>query len=468
MWLEPLAIVDLETTGISALHERITEIAIFCVDEGVITREWQSLIHPGRAIPPAITALTGIDDAMVAHAPDFASVASHVDALLANRRLVAHNARFDYAFLKAAFQRAGWPTWQRPTLCTVRLSRLLLPDRPPHSLDAIAARHHLPLTGRHRAEGDARLVYGFLQALTEAFPKPALDAAARHLATRASLPSPLPADTLARLPEAPGVYLFEGDGGAPLYVGKAKNLRQRVGQHFTNDHASDTDLRLSLAARQVRHEVTAGEVSALVREIEWIHAYQPAYNRALRTKDAATAVVLDAASGKPRFVVGAAIDTEAVAQSVGLYNNRAAARLAVTEAARHARLCFKQLGLERRRPDAPCFAYQVGRCAGACIGEVTAAQHAGETQRTLTALSGRPWHHDSPFVVQEQGLDGKVVGMVFARGFFKGWVMGGDTDYTGIRAALAATDPPFDLDLYRLASHVLAKRPTGSEIISLR
>lgn len=459
MLKESIAIVDLETTGMSALTERITEIAVIALDDGVVSGTWQSLVNPRVGIPAAITALTGISNDMVADAPTFSEVALDLQQRLAGRRVVAHNVRFDYAFLKAEFARAGI-NWQAPTLCTVRLSRTLMPDDGPHGLDAVAKRHHLKSVARHRAMGDADLVHQFLVALYDALPRAVVDAAVRLLSRRASLPSPLPADTLASLPTAAGVYIFFGDADAPLYVGKAKNIRARVGQHFTGDHASDTDLRLSLAARRVAYEVTAGEVSALIREIELVHALKPAYNKALRRKAEPVAMVLDTATGRPQFIAGANLTPAVVERALGIWPTRAAAREALKWTARQAQLCFRALGLERGKTDAPCFAYQLGRCQGACVGEEGGRAHSARVERELVASTRVQWQHDGPLALVEGDAAAPTI-HVFAQGFYFGRV----SDWAEVVRQLAYPPQAFDIDLYRLVSSVLTTRGKGCQVV---
>ncbi|HEY3565583.1 MAG TPA: 3'-5' exonuclease, partial [Casimicrobiaceae bacterium] len=165
--LPAFAFVDLETTGTHAEADRITEIGIVRVDDvdgGLRISEWQSLVDPGVPIPPAIQVLTGITDAMVAAAPSFASIAREVLDRLRDCVFVAHNARFDYGFLKHAFARLDVAFTAR-VLCTVRLSRRMFPDVEGHGLDALIARHGLNGAQRHRALGDARAIWSFVEML---------------------------------------------------------------------------------------------------------------------------------------------------------------------------------------------------------------------------------------------------------------------------------------------------------------
>nr|MDA8107844.1 3'-5' exonuclease [Betaproteobacteria bacterium] len=182
----PLAIVDLETTGANAARDRITEIAVIEVEAGKLSGEWSTLVNPETPIPPAIQALTGITNDMVAGAPTFGQLADALSERLAGRVLVAHNARFDYGFLRQEFERAGIRYAAR-TLCTVKLSRRLYPEHARHNLDSLIARHGLACRMRHRALGDADAVWQFLRVAAAEHGGEALAAAARRVAAQPAL-----------------------------------------------------------------------------------------------------------------------------------------------------------------------------------------------------------------------------------------------------------------------------------------
>jgi DNA polymerase-3 subunit epsilon len=269
-----LAFVDLETTGGSPVEDRITEVGIIEVDLDADdpsqppqpVREWSTLVNPDAPIPPFIETLTGITNAMVAAAPRFEDLATDILARLDGRLFVAHNARFDHGFLKNAFRRLGHP-FRPPVLCTVRLSRKLYPGHARHNLDTLIERHRLVVDLRHRALGDARLLWQLWQRFHAALPSDRIAQAIDQLTARPSLPRHLDPDVLDTLPKTAGVYLFHGEPAAdeqpaglatdpktgaalrveeprPLYVGKAKNLRQRVMAHFTGDHLSARGMEL--------------------------------------------------------------------------------------------------------------------------------------------------------------------------------------------------------------------------------
>ncbi|HET9351748.1 MAG TPA: 3'-5' exonuclease, partial [Burkholderiales bacterium] len=161
-----LAIVDVETTGSDPAGDRITEIAVLQTEGGTLSAQWSTLVNPGRPIPGVIQALTGISPEMVAAAPRFAEIAGELEERLAGRVLVAHNARFDYGFLRREFERAGI-NYRAKTLCTVRLSRRLYPDTGGHDLDSLIERHRLECAPRHRALPDAAALWQFLRIAAE-------------------------------------------------------------------------------------------------------------------------------------------------------------------------------------------------------------------------------------------------------------------------------------------------------------
>ena len=379
-----LAFVDLETTGMGARSDAITEVAILRVDardDGVLAvRTFSTLVRPGMPIPPAIQAMTGITDAMVRDAPAFEAVAQTISQFFHGALFVAHNARFDYAFLRHAFARIG-QRFSARVLCTVKLSRRLYAHATAHGLDAVIARHGLSCTARHRALGDAQALWEFVQAIYRERDPDEIASCVRGILKTPSLPAHLPADVLDDIPEAPGVYLFYGDNALPLYIGKSRNLRGRIAAHFASDHRSPTDLRLSSEIRRIEHRETAGEIGALLREAALVKQLMPAHNHALRRKREAGVLHL-CADGSPRFMRADALAPADLAGAYGPFASRRHARERLRDLARDHRLCLVALGLERRA--GACFARQLRRCAGACIGEESAHAH---RMRVITALA---------------------------------------------------------------------------------
>jgi DNA polymerase-3 subunit epsilon len=385
-----LVFVDVETTGASPERERVTEIGVVTVDcdgSDVRVAEWSSLVNPGVPIPPEIQWLTGITNDMVRSAPSFAALAQDLYDRLDGAVFVAHNARFDYGFLRAEFTRAGL-NYHAKTLCTVRLSRHLYSDRAPHTLDAIIDRFDLGGEQRHRALGDARVLWRLLQRLAERHPPAELEAAIATLLRHPSLPAHLPPDALDGIPHAPGVYLFFGLNEHPIYIGKSVDLRARVAGHFNAEHRAGRELRLSQEVHRLEWEETAGELGALLREGELVKTRLPAHNVALRRKLNQVMVAFDD-DAAPRYLPAAALPPDALGRVYGPFGSRASARAMLGALAGEHALCLKVLKLEGRRGrtgEGPCFNRQLHRCAGACVGAETLEQH-GERLRGLLA----PW-----------------------------------------------------------------------------
>ena len=377
-----LAFVDVETTGAAPDRARITEIAIVTVRWPAPTagpplvEHWSHLINPEQAIPPEIRFLTGIDQSMVAEAPCFADLAPEIEQRLSGALFVAHHARFDYGFIKAEMARAG-RQYQAKTLCTVRLSRAMSPTADSHTLDAIVLRHRLRCLQRHRALGDAEVLWQFIQQLVSEHGVSAVFERARALVSRPNLPSHLHIASLDSVPAAPGIYFFHGLNEHPLYIGKSLNIRQRIASHFCTDYQSERGLRLSSETRRLSWQETAGEFSALLAEIQAIEQFRPAHNRALRNRQQNWFVGFTPDSPLPVFYritempINSAPGPQAKSPGglLGAFSSRAAARTRLIYLAREFGWCLASMGLEKAHPGSACFARQLGRCAGACVGE---------------------------------------------------------------------------------------------------
>jgi DNA polymerase-3 subunit epsilon len=451
-----MAFIDLETTGTQAGRDRITEIGIVQVSPQGVS-EWSSLVNPGMPIPEMITGLTGISDAMVADAPSFADLAEALQERLAGHLLVAHNARFDHGFLKNEFRRLDMEF--RPTvLCTVKLSRRLFPGFRHHNLDALIERHRLLVTERHRALGDARLIWQFWQALHASHEAGQIQGVVRALTAAPSLPQHLDAQGLDELPHRHGVYFFYGENGLPLYIGKANDLRRRVLAHFSADHRLESDMELAQQVRRIDWIETAGELGALLKEAQLIKQRKPLYNQQLRRSQElcswrllprAHELCLSLAAGDDLF-----FDQDE--NLYGLYANARKAQATLRHVADQNGLCPVVLGLEKGRPGKPCFAHQVKRCLGACCGAETRAAH---DERLLAALAEehlQSWPYPGPVGIRE----GPVLHVV------EGWsYLGSAASEDEVADLLAHGKAIFDRDVYRILQPRLAR--LGARIVLL-
>ena len=456
----PLVFLDLETTGANAVYDRITEIGLIEVAPGGRATEWSTLVNPGIRIPPTIQAITGISDAMVALAPEFSELAASLLARLDGKLLVAHNARFDYGFLRNEFRRVG-KRYASRVLCTVKLSRRLYPNERRHNLDALMERHGIACDARHRALGDARVLGALLDRWRQAFGPEALGAAVAGLVKASAIPAGLPEGALDDIPESPGVYLFHGGNGAVLYVGKSINLRSRVMAHFTGDHRDARDMKIAQQVQRVDWIETAGELGALIEESRLVKRLAPVYNRRLRRTSELCAWhwrVEDLHSA-PRLATALELEETGFDDLYGLFRSRAAALEALREIATAHQLCPIVLGLEKGR--GPCFAYQLKRCRGACVEREDRSAHALRLAAALAQLRMRRWPFRGRIGVRENGAGALIV---LDRWSYLGTV-------TSDSELATLTDerprPVFDLDTYKILTRFFGSHRRDYEIVEL-
>jgi DNA polymerase-3 subunit epsilon len=442
----PLAIVDLETTGGQPGWDRVTEIAVIEVDGFEVSGEWSTLVNPGTVIPAPIQALTGITHEMASAAPRFAELAGELYERLAGRVFVAHNARFDYGFLRREFERAGLKFMAR-TLCTVRLSRRLYAEHASHSLDSLLARHGIACKARHRALGDADAVWQFLRVAAREHGEEILAVAARQVARHPALPPHIDRALIDSIPEAPGVYIFYGEGGLPLYVGMSRSLRSRVLQHFS------TACLWSGEVRRIDWQRTVGELGALLREARLVKELQPAYNRQLRRPDSLCGFVFD--MKRLRLAQSHEIDAETLPYVYGLFRSRRDALSALRALADEHGLCLQTLGFDTARHGA-CFRYQIQKCAGVCAGHENIHVHHGRVAEALARLKAIDWPHSGALGIVERDREREATEVhVVDR-----WCYLGSASSDGELAELldAARRPRFDYDHYRILSRHLARK----------
>lgn len=404
-----LAFIDVETTGAHTVRDRVTEIAILRVEEGQVVERWQSLVNPERPIPDMIQSLIGITTAMVADAPRFADLADTVQTLLADCVFVAHNARFDYGFIKNELARIG-REFEAPVLCTVKLSRALYPEHHRHGLDALIERHGLHCEARHRAMGDTEVLWQFARLVQDRFAPEELGRAVARAMKVPVLPPGLPEGMLEALPDAPGVYLFyanaepRGSSERPLYLGRSAALRPRVREHLGAAARSGKDAELARQVARVEWIETAGELGALLLEAELLKTLAPVHNRVAPAGEEAFGLRLIA--GRKRAPIYecepiAGTDPRTWQGLYGAFRNRREAENLLREMALLYRLCPRRLGLESGSSGG-CSAYHGRRCAGVCAGRETAAEHDTRLAAALAAAQLRPWPWPGRIVVTER------------------------------------------------------------------
>lgn len=442
-----LVIVDLETTGGSFDFHRVTEIGAVKVREGEVVATFHSLIDPERPIPPSITQLTGITDEMVAGAPVFGAVADELYDFLEGSIFVAHNARFDYGFIRHEFERVG-RKFSSKILCSARLSRLLFPRVRHHNLSAIIERNGIKIDNRHRALDDAKAVWEYLKIIGETVPVDKQEKAIAQIVKKPSLPVKL-ITKIEDIPETAGVYFFFDEHETPLYIGKSRNLRSRVVSHFTDTLHSDKEMKLAQQVVRVECVQTEGELAALLLESYYIKKHLPVYNRRSRRTWHLTALKIDVHEDYHRLYLETlpTIKIEDLADIVTVFRTKGDGEKFLDSMAREFRLCRPFLGLEKKQGQTGCFYFEIEQCAGACIQKEKAAAYNLRLQTVVSKYRDIRWPFNGPIVIEEADSE-KRKGEVIV---VDHWVIQEAFRYQEEeRRPLLELDYVFDLDAFRI------------------
>ncbi|MFN8276699.1 MAG: exonuclease domain-containing protein [Chitinophagales bacterium] len=276
------AVVDIETTGGHASGNAITEICILVFDGSEIVDRFHSLVKPDQPIPYYITGLTGITNEMVADAPPFNQLAATVFELLQHRVFVAHNVNFDYSFIRHQLKLCGYDL-KVPKLCTVRLSRKIFPGLSSYSLAKICGNRDIVIHDRHRAHGDAEATVQLFAQLLEHDTADHIPKSLKRNSKEPQLPPNLPVQEYRALPREAGVYYFLNKKGKVVYVGKARDIQQRINGHFSNNGTGAQKQHFMREVHHIRFTVCADEAAALELETREIKRLWPIYNRAQKT-----------------------------------------------------------------------------------------------------------------------------------------------------------------------------------------
>ena len=447
----PLAFVDIETTGSHFEHDRITEVAVLTLSSDGVCG-YEKLINPESPIPTFIQTLTGITPEMVMDQQPFEEEAKRLFEQLEGKLFVAHNARFDYGFLKAAFKRVGLD-FKPKVICTVKLSRYLFPEQKRHNLDTLIQVHDLQVSQRHRAMGDAHLLYQFWTKCLAQFGQAKMNEALQSQLGHASLPPHIDSERIDQIPETPGVYLFYADNELPLYIGKSKHLRTRVLSHFQSALGKRKEMKLSLQVKRIEWIETQGELGALLLESRMIKKLLPQMNIKLRRSKALCSWVLSEDEKgylRPKLISANVMKAGEQEAMYGLFPSQRAATLALSAIAKKSLLCEGVLGLVKLTQGSACFAHQVKLCAGACIGLESPLKHNLRLTTALTRLRLSVWPYKGPIGIKE-GDEMHVVDQ---------WCYLGTTKHEGdVHDLLQNGQSEFDMDTYQLLKKSLKTFP---------
>ncbi len=359
-------VVDIETTGGSAKYHRIIEIAIVIFDGKEAVEHFSSLVNPGVFIPPYITALTGIDDDMVADAPVFEDMLPYLKRLLQNGVFVAHNVNFDYGFIKKEFALAG-ERFEMKKLCTVRLSRKIIPGLSSYALGNLCRHLGIVNEARHRALGDAKATVELLKYLIDNDTNDYLTQSLKRNSKEATLPANLSKEEYESLPEATGVYYFHDKRGKVIYVGKARNIKSRITGHFTGSSAREKRM-FHEKIHHISYELCGNELIALLHESREIRRLWPEYNRSQKSPVVQYGLYdYYDRNGYRRLSIG---KVQKGVRVIRRFRSPSEGRRVVREMVTAYGLCAKLSGLQNQ--PGPCDQRVAGICGGACVGEESA------------------------------------------------------------------------------------------------
>jgi DNA polymerase III subunit epsilon len=399
-----LSFVDIETTGLSASHNRIIELGIIRVDEDRVIKEFNSLINPETArIDPFIQDMTGITLEELERAPSFYELKDEISETLADSVFVAHNVRFDYGFIRNEFKRVGM-RYSSKHFCSVKLARILYPTLPRYGLDKIIENFNIQIKNRHRAYDDARVVFDFYNLSKSSLNSNVFEDAVATVLKKTTLPVSISPETIDSLPDAPGVYIFYGDSGMPLYIGKSINIRERVISHFSNDLNSPTDMKLYQQAIDIESIETAGELGALLLESKLIKEKQPLFNRKLRDSRKMQ-ILLKRTDMNGYSTVSfkelGNLESKEINNILGVFKSKKLLNEYVYGVAKEKQLCPKLLGMEKGKGS--CFYFHLGTCKGACIGKEKSISYNMRFDEGFYSKKVKPWKFKGAIGIKELG-----------------------------------------------------------------
>ena len=405
------SIVDIETTGNGYRGQRITEISIFVFDGKKIVNEFTSLVNPEQNIPAFITNLTGITDAMVRTAPKFYEIAKTIEEITHDTVFVAHNVNFDYNIIKQEFKDLGFD-FKRQKLCTVRLSRKIIPGLKSYSLGNICSVEGIRISERHRARGDAEATVALFQRLINKDHQFTINAFLNRRSRQATLPPLIEKKVVDDLPEMPGVYYFKNLQKEIIYVGKANNIKQRVISHFYDKKKKEISMCLETA--NITYEVMGSELLALLKESADIKRLYPKFNRAQRR--ASEAVGLFSYEDQKGIIHLAYNRLKLVPNAIMKFYNISECRNLLEKICETYNLCPKYCHLQTNVNT--CFHYQIKKCNGICSGKEIVKDYNKRVKEAIKSLGLQTEN----LVIKERGRTAEEIGFaLIINGIYKGY-----------------------------------------------
>ena len=447
------AILDIETTGGSPKVEKITEIAVYFHDGEKVVDEWSTLINPEKHIPPFITGLTGITNDMVADAPRFYDIAKELVERTADHIIVGHNVNFDYSFIKSEYSRLGY-NYHRETLCTVKLSKKIIPGHKSYSLGKLCDELGIEIHDRHRAAGDALATVKLFELLRDRskLNGHAMESHFPSTLRYKNLNGNLSVKDIEALPDKAGTYYFFDENNTLLYIGKSISIKKRVLSHLGNSNGKRAlEMRERIAS--ISYELTGSELIALLKESEEIKKNKPLYNRAQRRSLSHWGLY----EGKDAYgyiTLKLARIQDELEHPVTSFNNKTEAREMLTRLVEKHWLCQKLCGLYVT--EGACFHFGIRQCNGACVQKESVKEY---NKRAEALLAGFRLDNGNLLII-DQGRDPAERSVVrIEKGMYLGYgYISIDVGYLGIEQMLECVKPALDnRDVRQILSSWLRK-----------
>jgi len=322
-----------------------------------------------------VVKLTGINNAMLRSAPKFYEVAKRIIEITQDCIIVAHNASFDFRILRTEFRRLGY-NFEAKTLCTVELAKALIPEQASYSLGKLVRALGIPIADRHRASGDAlATVKLFKMLLDKDVEKVILKELVKTEVIKGIAPKLL--DIIESLPSKTGVYYIYNQIGDLIYIGKSRNIKKRINQHFTG--TSTKSKKIQAAAFSVTYDETGSELIALLKESEEIKINKPILNRAQRKSIFQWALYQEIDSNG--YINLKLQKADGRKKEITSFTTLQEGKNALFRITSHYNLCQKLTGLYDTTKE--CFQYKIKECDGACIGKIVPAEYNSRVQEFI-------------------------------------------------------------------------------------
>lgn len=404
---QPIAFVDVETTGMSPLNNRMIEIGVFRINPDGSTQSYTSLVNPHQFLSPFIKNMTGIQQSDVDSAKSFEGILSTLKPLLDNAVFIAHNARFDYSFIQSEFLRHEHPFISK-TLCTVQLSKKLYPKMKRHGLAHLIETFDIAVHRRHRAIDDATVMYEWLHLSRKMLGEEIIQTTIQSMMQHRIKNILIPQSTLDSLPESSGAYIFRDAKGCAVYVGETVNLKKSVWSHLHENTSRSSVRKIAELSFHLNHYKTSGELSAHLKSSELIQSERPILNKKITPHQKYVACIeTKNLHGYKTLHMKPLFKTDPFKESViATFKSKKYATRTLTNLTREWDLCEKLMGFSTDHDTGSEF--HLKTCKGACAVQESTDTYNQRFNSAFEQYKFCKWPYPDTILILEQAVEGGV------------------------------------------------------------